>query len=95
MHVAQKAAASALVDVLGRRIGLPRPLMAPLASVGLWGALKGLELSKGHRLGPWDTLGDLAWHVAGVAVVRRKPGVLAVTLSIAVMTCPKSAPRWC
>lgn len=95
VHVAQKAALSGLADALGRQLGVPRPLMAPLASVGLWGALKGIELAKGHKLGPLDTVGDLAWHVAGVALVRRKPGALAVTLSVAVLTCKQSAPRWC
>lgn len=95
-HVLLKGAVSAGTYTGLHRLGLGKPASAVLASVGVWTVAKGLELAKGHRLGPWDTVHDLGWHLLGVSLVRGKHWRLetaGLTVGIVLTRCA-SSPRW-
>src|SRR3990167_5408021 len=67
--VATKAAASPAVGIVVRELGVSKLPAALLAGPGVWAVSKGLELAKGHGLGPVDTAADLGWHLIGALPV--------------------------
>jgi len=97
-HAAMKAAASGLTYAGLRKLGVGKPVAALAASVGVWGAAKGVELLKGHKLGPIDTVHDLGWHTLGVLPAFGKRwtiGLVGGGLAVGLfLTRCKAAPRW-
>ena len=99
LHVAAKAAGSALLYGSLRAAGVGKPAAVVLGVVGLWAVAKGVELAKGHRLGPVDALHDLGWHglvAVPVALGRWRGRVAFGVAGVALLaTCARAAPRWC
>ena len=91
VHTATKAAVSVGVYQGLRAVGVARWPARLVGSVGVFVVSKAIERAKGHTLGPWDTVHDLAVHT--VLLVPLRPG-LGVGLLI-VATCRQSSPRWC
>lgn len=96
LHVAQKAAASAVVyEALGPLKLNPAPRFL-VSTLGVFLVAKGIEVGKGHRLGPVDTVHDLFAHSVVTLPVASRRGWPAVAVGLGlVATCKQSSPRWC
>jgi len=96
VHVLTKSAASALVYQGLGRLHISRSASLALATVGVFAVAKGLELAKGHRLGPVDTMHDLLAHSLFVVPLATRKGWPGLGIGLLMVgSCRYSAPRWC
>jgi hypothetical protein len=94
LHAATKAGVSWGAYAAMRQLGVARLPATLVASVGVIAAAKGIELAKGHRLGPWDTVHDVAWHGMGVGLGRQRWWVVAGLVVGAVALRCYASPQW-
>lgn len=96
VHTVTKSAVSGLAYVGLRRVGVSKPVSVLLSTVGVWAAGKAIERAKGHTLGPWDAVNDLAAHSLLVIPLVSRTAWPAMSVGLVwVGTCKQSSPRWC
>jgi hypothetical protein len=96
VHTATKSTVSLAVYRGLRMFHVKRTQAVVLSTFGVFAMAKSLELAKGHRLGPVDTIHDAIAHsLLVLPLATRSTKLGAIQLGLLVSLCRQSAPREC
>lgn len=96
VHTATKSVASLAVYGGLRTFGVKRTQAVVLSTLGVFVLAKSVELAKGHKLGPVDTVHDAIAHsLLVLPLATRSTKLGAVHVGLLVGLCRWSAPREC